>query len=237
MKPNFISATTWKGEYYNYVQEKKDGHRVWIENNCAWTRLGHNIMPQLLKCKVYFPPNLVMDGEIYLPNHPASLIKTALAAQIPAIKFAAFALPKLNIPFEQASYICRSAGVDFLPWRVRHDKDTKEFLLHEAKERGYEGFILKKSHLEGWYKLKLEETLDLKVTGIKPGNGKYLGMCGALLCDHNGVEIAVSGMTDEERKNISEKDIGRIVEIKYQHITKAGSLRHPRFVRWRDDKA
>ena len=44
-------------------------------------------------------------------------------------------------------------------------------------------------------------------------------------------------MSDRIRWDIDEdKDIGRIVEVEYQRVTRLGKLRHPRFKRWRDDK-
>jgi hypothetical protein len=111
---------------------------------------------------------------------------------------------------------------------------TLAFLDQKARELKIEGFVLKASD---WYKFKVENTCDLKVTGIKLGEGKYTGHCGALLCsDKNGEVASVGGMTDEIRFKISYFDIGRIVEVKYQEIGSQGRLRHPRFVRWRDDK-
>lgn len=51
------------------------------------------------------------------------------------------------------------------------------------------------------------------------------------------VEVAdCSGMTDMQRRAITKHDIGRVVEVAYQEMGSKGRLRHPRFVRWRDDK-
>lgn len=90
-----------------------------------------------------------------------------------------------------------------------------------------------------WMKLKEEITVDVTVTGMKEGKGKYVGMCGSLLCDYKGTQIRVGGMDDELRKkwfNKPKSIIGKTVEVEAQEETDAGSLRHPRFVRIRDDK-
>ena len=51
-------------------------------------------------------------------------------------------------------------------------------------------------------------------------------------------EIAsVGGLTDSCRVDIDEeKDFGRVCEVAYQYVGSKGRLRHPRFIRWRDDK-
>lgn len=123
-----------------------------------------------------------------------------------------------------------------------------------------EGYVLKDHPLSGWWKFKPGRTLDAVVTGIKPGEGKYLGQCGALavslyaacICPAGGPhdkacpvcipgsdlqEIAlVSGMDDLTRSQIDSTDIGRVIEVEYQLVGDGGRLRHPRFLRWREDK-
>lgn len=110
----------------------------------------------------------------------------------------------------------------------------------------YEGTMVKNLHVAwvakrtwAWMKVKEEITLDVLVTGIKEGTGKYVGMCGALICDHKGRKIRVSGMPDDLRAlffNKPKSIVGKMIEVEAQEETDAGSLRHPRFKRVRDDK-
>ena len=87
-------------------------------------------------------------------------------------------------------------------------------------------------------KIKAEETLDLYVTGWEPGTGKYEGMIGALIVNHKGVPVNVgSGLSDTLRQEDPAEIVGRMIEVEYHEVTPDGSLRHPRFKRFRDDKS
>ncbi len=125
---------------------------------------------------------------------------------------------------------------------------TVDELNKLSSELGIEGFMIKELTPENiWWKFKREDTIDLIITGVKDGEGKYLGLIGALLCsvfsqDGRLVEVAsVGGMTDEERQQMTDDEdrrvlVGRVVEVKFQEWAVHGRLRHPRFVRFRDDK-
>lgn len=135
-------------------------------------------------------------------------------------------------------------------------------LYQEHRDRGLEGSIVKpldafykKSRSYAWLKMKNEETLDLRITGAFEGTGKYEGMLGGLIVDCDGVEVSVGGgFSDRQREEFWEawnydrahpdfgkvpasmKLHGRLIEVEFHEKTPDGSLRHPRFIRFRDDK-
>jgi DNA ligase-1 len=84
-------------------------------------------------------------------------------------------------------------------------------------------------------KLKYRKTADLLCIGVEPGEGKYKGMIGALtLKDSEGRVVSVgSGLNDTDRV-LSNKYIGRIIEIEYEQIL--DTYIQPTFVCVRYDK-
>lgn len=118
-------------------------------------------------------------------------------------------------------------------------------LYERVRARGLEGLIIKdpdapyhRKRSHAWLKIKAEETVDVKIVGIEPGTGKYEGMIGALVVNFNGVKVNVgSGLSDDMRGEDHSLFLDRLIEVEYHEVTPDGSLRHPRFKRFRDDKA
>jgi ATP-dependent DNA ligase len=89
-------------------------------------------------------------------------------------------------------------------------------------------------------KVKPYKTEDLEVTGIYDGEGKYTGMAGGVVVNFNGVAVRCgSGFDDATREAMAKAPndyIGKVAEIRYLEVTEDGSLRHPSFLRWREEK-
>jgi DNA ligase 1 len=118
-------------------------------------------------------------------------------------------------------------------------------------QSGCEGAMIKdKDGLYKWgrvgtgkeiLKLKPFYSEDLPVVGIYEGEGKLTGLAGGIdVVTDTGVTVGVgTGFSNKQRKDIIDNRefyIGKIAEIKYMEKTEDGSLRHPVFSRWRDDK-
>jgi bifunctional non-homologous end joining protein LigD len=125
------------------------------------------------------------------------------------------------------------------------------FFYDEIVEAGGEGIVLKKAdspYVAGksrfWRKHKVIRSTDAVAFSYSPGGGKYEGMLGSLKLglyrDGELVSIArASGMTDSQRRSLKERlDNGEkfVCEVAYQNWTSGGRLRHPRFLRLREDK-
>ena len=152
-------------------------------------------------------------------------------------------------------------NMELLP-HLQVDLDTHEGnnqLERYAKDMvtaGFEGIMIKNldapyicKRSTDWMKWKPTITVDLEVIGLEEGTGRNKGRLGALVCNgvDDGKEITVnagSGFSDAERDSLWEDRnliFGRTVEIMADAITQnqdgTYSLRFPRFVRFRDDKA
>lgn len=142
----------------------------------------------------------------------------------------------------------------------RNLNDTVEDLLHRVCAMGGEGIMINLAgasynhkRTDQLLKFKKVYTMDMKVTGLQEGTGKYEGLVGALQCecvtdDGKIVTASVgSGLSDEQRFkwSINQSDIvGHVVEVAYFSLsqdsknkgTNLYSLRFPRLKSVREDK-
>lgn len=128
---------------------------------------------------------------------------------------------------------------------VRHGG---EGIMLNVYNRGYEH---KRS--DALLKYKQVKTMDMRVTGIAPGAGKYEGQVGALKCymrTDDGKEVICevgTGLSDAQREewSVNEDEIvGKIVKVGFHELTQnreyigtnVYSLRFPRLISVRRDK-
>lgn len=139
----------------------------------------------------------------------------------------------------------RDLKIAMVPTMICPDEAHAEGQFALYQEAGFEGAVLKKMNTPysfrrsyDWMKMKSEASEDLVVIGLEEGTGKYERMLGALIVEYKGVQVRVgSGLTDELRKSlwgVENYAVGRVVEVEYMEVTPDGSLRHPRFVCFRD---
>ena len=137
-------------------------------------------------------------------------------------------------------------------WEVENYEEAKT-LFEGLLADGQEGIILKdkrgvweNKRAKHQIKFKGELECDLKIVAVEEGQGKAVGMLGAIVCESSDGLLKVnvgSGFNDAHRNNlwcIRDTLIGKVVAVKYnmRSKNKAGdeSLFLPIFVEIRDDK-
>lgn len=202
------------------------------------------------------PRGINLIGELWLPGGKAEDIKTAIKDCNPDLQFECFGIlhwPDLLQSINSAHWkleTCRelveSIGLPWVPHYELRGMDIAVQLMAEIEAGTYadkdvEGLVFKNGNLADWHKWKPRKTIDLVIKGFEQGNGKYLNQIGAIVCQTTeGYEVAnVSGMSDTQRAYMSQNTdslIGQVVEVEYQNVGNKGRLRHPAFVRMREDK-
>jgi len=244
-------------------ESKIDGHRLMIvKDDTGAYGYGRRIssvtetyMPvdvELSFLTRHWPKWSAADGELFVRDKSSAYVATAIA-EGGRLEWQGFAMPFwAGEDLRQMSYMNNRGfgirhGVDLVPIQASFDSPpTHAEIMEIARSRKppLEGLVLKRPEAGygiAWYKAKEIRTVDCVVTGFTEGRGKYFGLIGAIRCSvYRGerlVEICrAGGMDDDTRLEISDADIGRVVEIRYQQVDARGRLRHPRFSRWRDDK-
>lgn len=110
------------------------------------------------------------------------------------------------------------------------DQSEIDKQLTITDELGYEGLMLNKDSVyeckrtTNLIKIKSFKHSDLRIVDVVEGEGKYVGVLGAIIVDYKGNKVNVgSGFTDEQRKEywaIKEELIGKIAQIKYKEVSK-----------------
>jgi len=191
---------------------KIDGVRVLVNNGVAISRTGKSL---------YHVPTL-RDGdyECYCGSFKKTIqaLKTIEGDDIDVSSF----------------YSINPVGDRLIIGAVNNPTaDYITLCMSNAIRKGYEGLVLRQG--DKWLKVKPIVTHDLRVQSYVPGKGKHAGRMGALLTEMGKVG---TGFTDAQREEYTEEYIvGKVVELQAMGITAAGKLRHPRFVRLREDKS
>lgn len=257
----FPKVREYAGQLVRYRQFKYDGYCIRITVN-EKGKMDVRMKKQSIWDKIRnvpafapvhdLPPYTCIFGELFMPCRRATEVPTFINAADPELQLRAFAMPVAggHEDWFDASLLSVNAfliTLGFIPpttfdakLPVRYDIEIEKA---RATKIGIEGFVLKGSHCEDWFKVKPTQTLDAIVVGMTVSDSlTKFGMMKALqvACIINGklVEIASvgSGYTDEFRAAISLSEvINRIVEVRYNSWEK-DKLRFPRFVRFRDEK-
>lgn len=231
-----------------WMSEKYDGVRGYWDGRQMWSRQGQQIaLPEPLRDGL---PAFPLDGELWAGRGQFSRTVSVVRSKQPdagweAIRYMVFDVPAFAGPFEKRMQVIR----DWLEkhpsgWvraveqiRCRDSAHLQEF-LRSVESRGGEGVMLRAAGSQyvagrspALRKLKSFDDAEAKVTGYRPGKGKYAGAVGSLLLElPNGVQFAAgSGLSDHDRQ--FPPAIGTWITFRHHGWTRHGKPRFP--VYWR----
>ena len=236
-----------------WVSEKFDGVRAQWDGRTLRFR-GGGVVPAPAWFTARFPA-VPLDGELWIARGQFDALSGTVRRTEPAdaewrqVHYLVFELPGAAGSFSERirqmnSMVAQAA----VPWlqvveqtRVT-DRATLMQRLGAVVRQGGEGLMLHRAdapYLTGrsdvLLKLKPWQDAEAVVIGYVPGNGKYQGMTGALKMEMpDGQRFRIgSGLSDALRRQ--PPPIGTRITYRYQHLTKKGVPRHPRYLRVRED--
>lgn len=227
-----------------------DGEMIVVDQN-------ENILPRKISNGIL---NKAIKGTI--SEKEADLVRVMLWDVIPLTEFkSGISSETYDIRFDKVSSIVNNNKTDSkLSWIIetKEVRSLEEAIEHfeEMLSQGEEGTLLKNKHSlwedtrsKHLVKFKSEKECDLSIVGYNPGEGKFSGMVGSLICESSDgkVNVAISGFSDKLRQEITNNIdllIGKVVEITYNERISSDqanrigvdSLFLPRFSRFREDK-
>ena len=128
------------------------------------------------------------------------------------------------------------------------DGDPVEFyraIIHDSRGLPFtEGVVVKyQDAVDEWFKVKANDTIDVKVTRCIEGAGKFAGSLGAMVVEGpTGVESEIGSfqLTNEQRRWIWEHReglTGQIAEVRAMTVNESGAIRAGVFVRFHPSKS
>lgn len=236
-----------------WVSEKYDGVRAQWDGKTLRFRSG-GVVPVPAWFTSNFPAR-PLDGELWISRNRFDTLSGIVRKQEPIdaewrkVRYLVFELPGAPGSFtERIQHLHALVSQAGVPWlqaveqtRVA-DRATLMKHLDAIVRAGGEGLMLHLAdapYLTGRNDalLKLKPWLDAEaiVIGYTPGKGKYQGMTGALEMEMpDGKRFRIgSGLSDALRRQ--PPPIGTHITYRYQHLTKGGVPRHPRYLRIRED--
>jgi len=162
------------------------------------------------------------------------------------VTIADYEVGKCELPYvERWSYLMEHIPTQFLAYNMESlNIEHEQMFIDKVVAEGYEG-IVSVDQFQHWeatssrrwtaIKWKKRPTADLLCIDVTEGEGKYVGMVGALvLKDSKGRIVNVgSGLTDDDRSR-GDYFVGKVIEIDYEQIME--TYIQPTFKFVREDK-
>ena len=231
------------------VEPKFDGIRAVYINGRYLSRYGQELRGPEISC----PGAFILDGELVAGHFQDTLSAVRVGGDLRYYVFDCISQEEWSSKVFKMTYMDRLNALSYTPLRAGiprkwcNSMEQIESFHAENLAHGLEGsmvkanvpYELKRSY--SWMKIKPTLDMDVQVTGLVEGEGKYEGALGALICvTPAGQEFNLgTGISDAQREewwDEATKLHGLFLELTYQELTIDGIPRFARFKRWRPDK-
>lgn len=230
------------------VSEKLDGVRAYWDGKQLVSRQGNKFAAPDWFIQ-HFPP-FALDGELWLGRGQFEQTLSIVRQQTPHPDWQHITYQIFDLPTQAGGLENRlnSLQMYLANYRVGHLKIINHYplsaeqpisqYLAEAIAQGAEGLVLREPNVaypsgRTPYALKVKPKYDAEcmVTGYSEGQGKYVGLVGALICVNEQQQTLNlgSGLTDAQRADPPK--IGSRVSYQFSGYTQSGLPRHAVF--WR----
>lgn len=268
---NLPKFEDYDNQVVQYISPKMDGHmcHVYVDergNVRCMSKNGKDMTEKVMNVKHIkdelhrLPYSSELFTELHHPEVLATSVPTMLIEGDKRCRMSVFAAPVLdgydlhdtsfNVVMDAvAKFDIETVPFVKCPAPGRLNKTMVEMLLMSAEASNLEGYVLKLSHMDEWYKLKPVKTIDAVVFDVTESDSEtYRGHMKAVRlgvydsdCSIHDLGECGGGFTKEFKLSMTyiealDKLVGQVCEVAYQSITKHKKLQFPRFVRWRSDK-
>jgi len=250
--PPVLLAERWDPDVHDptgwWMSEKLDGVRAWWDGTQFLSRRGNPFLAPDWFTEAL--PDHPLDGELFVGRgafqRTVSIVRRMdRSDHWRDVAFVVFDGPELPGPFEErlSQLQDRLAGpfLRVLDHSPCGGAEALQAELARVEALGGEGLMLRKpgsayvrGRSETLLKVKTFQDAEATVVAHLPGTGRHEGRLGALrVVLDDGTEFKVgTGFSDAEREEPPE--VGAVITIRYQELTKAGVPRFPSFVRRRE---
>lgn len=246
MPTNVMLAHKYKGTNVDgwYMSEKLDGVRAIWDGKVLLSR-NHKPIHAPIWFLAGLPKGVTLDGELWAGRDKFQQLVSTVRKKVPIdsewdnVVYKVFDIIEPGIFLSRYQHILdlpESAIISIVPHHIFTSIETLNDFYASMLLRKAEGVMIRNPasmyefrRSNNLLKLKPSISEEATVVGWQEGEGKYVGMLGALICEWKDKIIYVgTGFTDDERYN--PPLIGSTITFKYQHLTDDGMPRFPVFV-------
>lgn len=230
------------------VSEKLDGVRAYWDGKQLLSRQGNKFAAPDWFIQ-YFPP-FALDGELWMARGQFEQTLSIVRQQTPHDGWQQMRYQVFDVPNQDGGLVARLSVLQnyLVQHRVDQIQIIKQYPLQPTQSimdtlnvmvaQGAEGLVLREPNVAYQsgrtpYALKVKPKYDAEciVTGYSEGQGKYVGLVGALICVNEQQQTLNlgSGLTDAQRADPPK--IGTRVSYQFSGYTQSGLPRHAVF--WR----